>query len=263
MKKITAHGGLRLKNKKSFLSIKPKFSIITVVLNDKPGLKKTIKSILKQKFRNFEYLIIDGGSTDGTLNLLKKYNGKIDYWISKKDKGIWDAVNKGILLSKGKYVNTINAGDTYHSKNSLTIINDYFEKDDTVDFIFGTVKKNKVYHKYEPKKMFWSFNFYPAHSGGFFVKRIIHKKIGLYNLKYKCSSDYDFFWRLINKYRFKGTSTKKNELISNFKLGGFSSKYSFFQHVLEETHIRMDNGQNKIVVITIFLLRCIKNFYKL
>ena len=71
MKKRTAHGGLRLKNKKSFLSIKPKFSIITVVLNDKPGLKKTIKSILKQKFRNFEYLIIDGGSTDGTLNLLK------------------------------------------------------------------------------------------------------------------------------------------------------------------------------------------------
>ena len=107
MTKKIFQGGLRLKSRKSFHSKMPKFSIITVVLNDKLELKKTIRSVLKQKFRNFEYLIIDGGSTDGTLNLLKKYNGKIDYWVSKKDKGIWDAVNKGILLSKGKYINTI------------------------------------------------------------------------------------------------------------------------------------------------------------
>ena len=92
---------------------------------------------------------------------------------------------------------------------------------------------------------------------------MIHKKIGLYSLKYPCSSDYDFFWRLIKKNKCKGTSTKKSELISNFSLGGFSSKYSFFEHVKEETFIRLNNGQNKIVVITIFLLRCLKNFYKL
>ena len=263
MKKKLIQGGLRLKNKKNYYSSKPEFSIITVVLNDKYGLKKTIKSILKQKLKNFEYLVIDGGSTDGTLSVIKKYSNKIDYWISKKDKGIWDAVNKGIILSRGKYINTINAGDTYYSKNSLKIINNYFKRDKAVDFVFGAVKKNKVYYKYEPKKMFWSFNFYPAHSGGFFVKRMIHKKIGLYSLKYPCSSDYDFFWRLIKKNKCKGTSTKKSELISNFSLGGFSSKYSFFEHVKEETFIRLNNGQNKIVVITIFLLRCLKNFYKL
>ena len=137
MKKKLIQGGLRLKNKKNYYSSKPEFSIITVVLNDKYGIKKTIKSILKQKLKNFEYLVIDGGSTDGTLSVIKKYSNKIDYWISKKDKGIWDAVNKGIILSRGKYINTINAGDTYYSKNSLKIINNYFKRDKAVDFVFG------------------------------------------------------------------------------------------------------------------------------
>ena len=111
--------------------------------------------------------------------------------------------------------------------------------------------------------MSWSFNFYPVHSGGFFVKKSVHNKFGLYNLKYKCSSDYDFFWRIIRTHNLQGISTKKNEIISVFEPGGFSSKLSFFEHVLEETMIRMNNNQNKFIVLLIFFLRCLIHFRKL
>lgn len=239
----------------------PAFSIITPVLNDKEGLEKTIRSIELQNLDDFEYIVIDGGSIDGTLELIK--NRKIiNQWVSETDKGIWDAINKGITLSKGNIISTLNAGDTYFSENSLKLVKNNFYKKD-ISFLFGTVKKNKVYYKYEPNKMLWSFNFYPAHSGGFFVKKEVHEKIGFYSLKYACSSDYDFFWRLIKKFKFKGSSTDKNEIISVFKLGGYSSKFSFFEHVVEETLIRINNGQNKVIVLIIFFLRCLKNFRKI
>lgn len=237
------------------------FSIITPTLNNRNSLIKTINSIEKQNYKNFEYIVIDGGSTDGTLEVLK--NEKIiTKWISEKDFGIYDAINKGINLSKGIYVNTINSGDEYFTENSLNIIKSYFDKND-VSFVFGAVKKNKIYHKYEPNKMYWSFNFYPSHSGGFFIKRKIHNEIGLYNLKYKCSSDYDFFWRLIKTHKYIGLSTKKDEIISIFESGGFSSKLSFFEHVVEETLIRINNKQNKILVLLIFFLRCVIHIKKI
>ena len=238
----------------------PLFSIITPVLNDKEGLAKTIRSLEIQDLKNFEHIVIDGGSTDGTAEFIKN-NHNINIWISEKDKGIYDAINKGLKLSKGKYINTINAGDYYYSSKSLSIINDYFKKNN-LSFIFGSVMKKKVHYKYQPKKMFWTFNFYPGHSSGFFIKKKVHDEIGLYSLKFPCSSDYDFFWRLIKKNKYKGISTKKNEIIGVFVGGGFSSKYSFFEHIWEETLIRLNNKQNKFIVFTILLLRLVKNFYK-
>lgn len=239
----------------------PLFSIITPVLNNKDGLMETIKSIKKQNFENYEYIVIDGGSTDGTLEVLK--NEKlITKWISEKDEGIYDAINKGLRLSKGKIINTINSGDRYYSKNSLEIIKKYFEKNN-VSFVFGAVLKKKIHYKYQPNKMFWTFNFYPAHSSGFFIKKEVHDKIGNYSLKFPCSSDYDFFWRLIKKNNHKGISTKKDEVIGIFEQGGFSSRYGVFKHIWEETLIRLNNKQNVFVVLTILILRLLKNFYKL
>jgi glycosyltransferase involved in cell wall biosynthesis len=247
---------MKNKNKNPFLSI------IIPVLNNKTGLEKTLKSIFKQKFKDYEVIVIDGESEDETFKIIKKYKKKIDKVISEKDRGIYDAINKGINLSNGKYINTINANDIYFSKNSLDIVKKYFTEYN-YDFLFGAVLKNKVYYKYEPKKIFWSFNFYPAHSGGFFVKKTLHKKIGLYSLKYPCSSDYDFFWKMIKNYNFKGGQTSKHEIISKFAKGGFSSKYSFFEHVCEETLIRINNNQNRIVVLILFFLRCLRHFQKI
>lgn len=238
----------------------PLFSIITPVLNNKEGIIKTIDSLKIQEFKDFEHIIIDGGSTDGTLEVIKKEKN-ITKWISEKDKGIYDAINKGLKISKGKYINTINSGDYYYSSKSLNFIKKYFEKND-VSFVFGAVLKKKVHYKYEPNKMFWTFNFYPAHSGGFFIKKKVQDEVGNYNLRFPCSSDYDFFWRLIKKNNHKGISTNKNEIIGVFEPGGFSSNYGVFKHIWEETLIRLHNKQNKILVITIFILRLIRNCYK-
>ena len=105
----------------------PLFSIITPVLNNKDGIIKTIESLKIQEFKDFEHIVIDGGSTDGTLEIIKNEK-HITKWISEKDQGIYDAINKGLKISKGTYINTINSGDYYYSSESLNIIKKYFEK---------------------------------------------------------------------------------------------------------------------------------------
>src|SRR6185369_15072253 len=111
---LKGEGGLRVQGyfKKSLPS-KPLVTVITVVFNGAKHLDDTIRSVITQTYDNVEYIIIDGGSTDGTLDIIKKYEGKIDYWVSEKDKGISDAFNKGISLSTGNIIGIINADDWY------------------------------------------------------------------------------------------------------------------------------------------------------
>ena len=111
---------------------KNKISIITVVKNSSKTIEKTIQSLLSQKYKNVEYLVIDGNSTDGTLEILNKYKENISLLISEEDKGIWDAMNKGVSLAKGDIVGFLNADDTYY-ENSLNIVNEYFNKN-KIDF---------------------------------------------------------------------------------------------------------------------------------
>jgi len=238
-----------------------KFSIITTVFNGEETIAKTIESVISQTYNNYEYIIIDAKSEDNTLKEIEKYRKYITKIISEPDKSIYEGMNKGIKVSTGEIIGIINSGDVY-SNNALQIINDYF-KNDNLDFMFGTVLKKKILHKFEPKKIWWSFNFYPAHSGGFFVNKKMHEELGLYDTRYKCSADYDFFYKLIVKNKKKGTITKKEELISTFDLGGYSSKLSLFEHMLEETNIRINNGQNKLIVLLIFILKFFRHFSKI
>ena len=120
-----------------------------------------------QTHKDFEYIVIDAYSKDKTLEIVNKYKDKITKIISEPDKSIYEGMNKGIKNSNGEIIGIINSGDTY-SNNALEIINSYFEKNKEIDFMFGTVFKKKILYKYEPNKIWWSFNFYPAHSGGFF-----------------------------------------------------------------------------------------------
>lgn len=241
--------------------IKPFFTIITPSKNSKNDLKKTILSLKQQKFKNFEHIIIDSNSTDGTVKIFKRNKNNKIFFFSQKDKGIYDGINKGIKKAKGNVIGTLNAGDTY-TKSALQIVHKYFKKND-IEFLFGAVKKDKLKFGFYPKKIFWSFDFYPAHSSGFFIKNTAQKKIGYYNLKYKCSSDYDLFYKMIKKYKMKGLATKKTEITGKFQLGGFSQQVTLLQHIIEETRIRYDNNQNKFIVLVILILRLIKNFYKL
>jgi len=116
---------------------------------------------------------------------------------------------------------------------------------------------------YKPYKIYWSWGFYSSHSTGFFIKTSSAKKVGLYNLKYKYSSDYDYFYRMIVKKKLNGIGTNKNEIFGTFRRGGYSSTINFFDHFKEEIQIRLDNGQNRILVLMIFIYKYLKNITKI
>jgi glycosyltransferase involved in cell wall biosynthesis len=257
-------GGNRLKNRKNvYNNNNPLISIITVSYNGEKYLEETFKSVFSQTNNNYEYIVVDGGSSDSTINIIKKYESKIDYWISEKDLGIYDAFNKGMQLCKGEYIGFINSDDIYE-KNTLEILIKYIKSNSNLDFIFGSVKKHwGILHGYRPWKIFFSWGFYSSHSTGFFIKRVSAKKVGLYNLKYKYSSDYDYFFRMIVKYKMKGIATKKKELFGTFRRGGYSSQINFYDHFMEEIKIRLDNKQNRLLVLLIFIYKFLKNIKKL
>ncbi len=261
--KILEHGGRRVKNFKKESNFKPLISVITVVKNNDKYLNETFKSVFSQKFKNFEYIVIDGGSTDKTLKIIKKYQNKINYWISANDRGIYDAFNKGMKLSKGKYIGIINSDDVY-TKNALQIISKYIKKYPEKDFIFGSVKKHwGVLYGYRPEKIKFSWGFYSSHSTGFYLKKKSAQKIGLYNLKYKYHADYDYFYRMIVKNKMDGMATKKNEVVGIFRRGGFSSSIPYRKLFLEELKIRYYNNQNLFLIIIVAIYKFFKHFKKI
>jgi len=241
--------------------MKKKLSIITVVKNDEKNIEKTIKSIVFQKKKDYEYIIIDGKSNDGTITKIRKYKKKIDKIISKKDKGIYDAMNKGLKLSKGEIIVFCNSGDFFY-KNSLNKVISLFEANN-YDFVFGTVmrnytKKRILKHGFDFDRILYNFDFSTSHTTGFFLKKKIYNLIGNYNLKFRISADYDLYFRLY-KRGLNGGFTKKNIKIGNVASGGYSSKISFLEHLIEESKIRLHNKQNIFMVLLIFINSLIKH----
>ena len=241
-------------------------SIITVVKNDRTNIGKTIKSILNQKGVNFEYIIIDGKSNDGTLQEIEKYKKKINKIISQKDKGIYHAMNKGIKNSKGDVIVFCNSGDTFYKNALRKVMNIFHSKN--VDYVFGTVMRHYtkgriLKYGINLGRIFYNFDFATSHTTGFFLKKKVYNEIGNYNTKFKISADYDFYYRLIKKNKFLGDSTTKNSLIGKVSSGGFSSKFTFIDHCIEESKIRIHNKQNLIFVVLIFINSILKNIYKI
>ena len=262
-KRFIAHGGKRLKKKS-----KNEFTIITVVKNSETTIDRTIQSVLRQKKVKVEYIIIDGNSNDNTLGIIKKNQRKIDYWCTIKDKGIYDAMNYGLKLAKSKYICIINSDDIFYNDFSLHKIKKYFNKNKIIDYMFGTVKrhylKNNLILKtgFNKKRFMYNFDSQTSHSTGFFIKNRVQKRIGLYDLNFKCSSDYDLFFRLFSDNRIIGGFTKKNEIIGEVSSGGYSSKYGFWNHLFEESKIRIKNKQNKFIILIIFFIAIIKHYIR-
>ena len=160
-------------------------------------------------------LEIDWITLEKAEEFAKKYDKNIDYWVSEKDRGIYDAFNKGMKVSKGKFIGIINSDDIY-KKNALKIISNYIFENKHIDFIFGSVKKHwGVLHGYRPHKIKYSWGFYSSHSTGFFIKRKAAEKVGFYNIKYKYHADYDYFFRLIVKKKNEGHFNKKIRINRN------------------------------------------------
>jgi glycosyltransferase involved in cell wall biosynthesis len=256
--------------KKKFLIsrkiINPFFTVVTVVKNHKNLISKTISSIKNQSFKNFEYVVIDGNSNDGTLDIILSNKKNINFLISENDKGIYYAMNKAIKIAKGKVIVFVNSGDIL-TNNALKIIHKQFIKKPKIDFVFGTVKRHYTTSKilkygFDINKLKYNFDFATSHSTGFYIKLSSLKKIGNFNTKYRCSADYDFYYRAIIKEKLIGNSTRKGQLIGIMASGGYSSSISFFEHLLEETKIRIDNGQNIFLIFLIFFNAIIKSLFK-
>jgi len=256
-------GGRRLRDNITNNKKKPKITIITAVLNSDKYLEECFDSIYNQTFKDFEHIVVDGGSTDNSIEIIKKYDNKIDYWFSKKDKGIYDAFNRGMSLASGQYIGFVNSDDKL-TVDSLNLLNRYIENYPDKDFIFGAVKKHwGTLYGYYPWKIHFTWGFYSSHSTGFFIKKKSAKKVGNYNLEYKYSADYDYFYRMIIKEKLIGVGTKKNELFGIFRPGGFSSKIKFIDHFFETIKIRLGNKQNKFLILLILILKYLKNINKL
>ncbi len=244
-----------MKRKKKLLSI------VTVVKNDVLNIEKTIKSIISQKNKEIEYIVIDGKSNDGTTNIIKKYKKKIDVFKLEKDTGIYHAMNKGIKFSSGKYIGFCNSGDII-TKNSIKILIKNLASN--TDVLFATVKrhylgKTIIKSGYDLNRLKYNFDFATAHSTGFYVKTKLHKVKGVYDTKFKCSSDYDFYYRLLKDRRIRVKSTPKKRIIGVVQRGGYSSTLSPIDHLVEETKIRLKNKQN----LPLILMICINTLVKI
>jgi glycosyltransferase len=237
----------------------PKISIITAVLNSRSTILRAINSVKKQNYNKnkIEHIIIDGGSNDGTVEIIKKHHKKLKYWHSKKDNGIYDAINIGLKKCTGEIIGILNADDFFY-KNTFSIVAKYFLKKD-IDYLFGSVLKKRVYHNFFPEKIWYTFNICPSHSVSFFIKKKSQDKIGKYNSQFKYSADRDLFYRIIKK-NLKGISTKKNEIFGKFSSNGISSKISFFRTLLEEFKVRINN-QSFVLALLIILMTALNKIY--
>lgn len=176
-----------------------KFSIITVVFNDKYGLERTIKSVIGQTYKNFEYIIIDGGSTDGTVDVIKEYDNQITYWVSESDKGIYNAMNKGIKIASGEYCNFMNAGDTFADNSILGRVAEICKGSSvmtgdtqTCHLENGQVVFDKIWHSPEEIIGGWRLiNDALSHQSSFMKTSLL--KNNPYNEEFKICSDWQFF----------------------------------------------------------------------
>lgn len=171
------------------------FSIITINYNNLPGLKKTFESVINQTYKEVEYIIIDGGSTDGSKNFLLDNSEKIDIWISERDEGIYHAMNKGIDMASGTYCLFLNSGDYLHNKEILQLCNEQmneFDNSNSNNLVFvGSTQNEKSKIIFSPPNQFSLFHFYNnsiPHQGEFIPLKIL--KNNKYSVDYKSVSDW-------------------------------------------------------------------------
>lgn len=166
-----------------------KLSIITVNYNDAFGLERTIKSVLSQTFRDYEFIIIDGGSTDGSVDVIKKYVNHIDYWVSERDGGIYPGMNKGLRQAKGEYVNFMNGGDCYHSADVLEKI---FALETDADIITGAHSENGLRNVGKGGVTMLDLYKWAIDHQASFIRREVALRHP-YDEKYRIVSDWKFF----------------------------------------------------------------------
>ena len=214
----------------------PLVTIVTVVFNGKKYLEQTIQSVINQTYDNVEYIIIDGGSTDGTLDIIRKYEKVIDYWVSEPDAGIYDAMNKGINLASGDLIELLNSGDIFTSSAVEEVVkiyiqasqnNEYlviggltyrFDEENNIQFLPD--KNKEIIETKLNNKINWAM---PINHQSIFVSRSVYEKLGLLNIQLKICADYDFVYRAYHSSFVKFIFTDCD--LVYYRLGGVSERF--------------------------------------
>ncbi|MEK7199586.1 MAG: glycosyltransferase family 2 protein [Bacteroidota bacterium] len=224
-------------------------SIITATFNSSSTIADCIKSVASQTYPHIEHIIIDGGSTDGALDIIKKYSDRIAYWISEPDKGIYDAMNKGIKLASGDIVGILNSDDFYANNDVISSVVKEFEAKNVdsvfADLVFITREEPQKIVRYynsshfNPKR--FNYGWMPAHPT-FFVKRNIYERYGLFKTDYKIASDYELLTRFLAKYKISYSYIPK--VIIKMRTGGLSTKSLKSNWILNKEIVRAcaENG---------------------
>ncbi len=231
-----------------------KISIITVSYNSVEYIETAIQSVLSQRYINFEYIIIDGGSTDGTVDIIKKYADSLAYWVSEPDSGIYDAMNKGISRATGDVIGMINSDD-YYFPDALETVAKAFKHKDLNQYIFwGDVEYELLgrIKGWRPKNLkCGAFAPHPS----MFCPKMIYDRIGLYDTSFRLLGDYDFMYRAIHKYQLKPLYIP--ELIAFFREGGLACN-NIIACLRDELKVKLRYGQSPLIAIPFFWLKIIK-----
>ena len=243
-----------------------KISIITVAYNSAQTLGDTMKSVLEQTYSDIEYIVVDGASKDGTVDLVKSYEGKFNgrlRWISEKDKGIYDAMNKGIRMATGDIIGILNSDDYYTSNDVLERLVEAF--DEKTDAVYGDIHfirdgqpdKCVRYYSSKPFRPLWlRFGFMPAHPS-FYCRREVFENAGLYKTDYKIGSDYEMMVRLFLVHKIKSQYLQKDFV--TMRTGGASTRniQSRLQLIKDDVRGCRENGiyTNSLMISMKFLYK--------
>jgi glycosyltransferase involved in cell wall biosynthesis len=230
--------------------LKPVISVITVSRNCEATIIDTINSVLSQSYPAIEYIIIDGSSTDGTVDLISSFGSRISKFISEPDDGMYDAINKGIRLSSGNIIGILNSDDFFYDKEVISRVAEAFSEND-IDAVYGDVKfvdpKNtsEIVRNYSSKHFNrgrFKFGFMPAHPS-FYAKRELFEKFGYYKTDYTIAADFDLLIRFIytNKIRCKYLEMP----FAIMRTGGKSTK-SFRSNIILNREIKRACRENGI-----------------
>ena len=196
-----------------------KLSIITINYNNKAGLQKTIDSVIGQTWKDYEWIIIDGGSTDGSKELIEQYQQHFAYWRSEPDKGVYNAMNKGIKKARGEWLYFLGSDDWLLNDN---VLHDVFAQDtDSYDVVYGEVEAPHLASMHSGEWSLDTIDYNRCHQA-ILYKRTIFKRLGTYNQKYRIWADYDLNlkWFFDEKIRKKHIQT----IIAHFSQGGYSTQ---------------------------------------
>lgn len=227
----------------------PLLTVVTVVFNGAVTLEHTILSVIEQAYENIEHIVIDGGSTDATLDIIRKYEDSIDYWVSEKDSGIYDAMNKGIALARGDYIGMLNSDDYFADPLALEKIVSNF-KTSEVDAVFSCLdivdpaNLDRVIRKYRISNFspfMLRIGVMPPHPT-FYCKKSCYEKAGPYRIDYKIAADFEMLARMLLKYHI--TWKFIDETTVKMRSGGLSNRGIKSSWVLNREIIRacIENG---------------------